>query len=63
MDDEKSEKEKGLNYTVQPFARQFFDTISSVQLLAANDSHVYFSAKYLCITDNVSAFYYAFSTP
>jgi hypothetical protein len=60
MDDEKSEKEKGLNYTVQPFARQFFDNISSVQLLAAKDSHVYFSLKHRCITDNISAFYYAF---
>jgi hypothetical protein len=39
----KSEKEARLNYTIQPFVRDFFDAISSVQLLAANDSHVFFS--------------------
>jgi hypothetical protein len=33
----KSRKEAWLNYTIQPFARQFFDAISSVQLLAAKD--------------------------
>jgi hypothetical protein len=31
----KSEKEKRLNYTIQPFARQFFGAILNVQLLAA----------------------------
>jgi hypothetical protein len=33
----KLEKETWLNYTLQPFARQYFDDISSVQLRAAND--------------------------
>jgi hypothetical protein len=26
-----------LKYTIQPFARQFFDAVSSVQLPASND--------------------------
>jgi hypothetical protein len=37
----KAEKETRLNYTIQPLARQFFEAISSVQLSAANDSHVF----------------------
>jgi hypothetical protein len=43
----KSEKEARLNYTNQPFARQLFVTILYVQLLAANDWHVFFSMKSL----------------
>jgi hypothetical protein len=35
----KAEKEARFNYTIQPFAREFFD----VQLLAAKDQHVFFS--------------------
>jgi len=37
----KSDKETWLNYTIQPYARQFSDDISLVQLLAANDKHVF----------------------
>jgi hypothetical protein len=33
----KSGKEARLNYTIQLFARQFFDVILNVQLLAAKD--------------------------
>jgi len=41
----KSQKETWLNRTIQPFARQFSDAISSMQLLAANDLHVFLSLK------------------
>jgi len=37
MADAKSEKETWLNYIIQPLARQFCGSISSVQLLAAED--------------------------
>jgi hypothetical protein len=40
----KPEKETWLNNANQPFTRHFFDAISSVQLLAAKDSH-FFSFK------------------
>jgi hypothetical protein len=40
-----SEKETLLNYTIQPFARHFFDAILNVQLLAAKDYHIFFSIK------------------
>ena len=38
----KPEKETWLNNAIQPFTRQFFDAISSVQLLAANDMHFFY---------------------
>jgi hypothetical protein len=38
---DKSEKEAMLSYIIQPFARHFVDGISSVQLLAANESHLF----------------------
>jgi hypothetical protein len=38
----KSEKRTLLNYIIQPFTRQFFDAIYPVQLLAANNGHVFF---------------------
>jgi len=41
----KSDKETWVNYTIQPFARQFFDVISFVQLLEAKDFHVFFFLK------------------
>jgi len=56
----KSEKEARLNYTVQPFAREYFDVMSSVQLFAANDSHVSFYIKPLRKSDKLSAIYYEF---
>ena len=37
-----SDKRTLLNYIFQPFTRKFFDAIYSVQLLAANDCHVFF---------------------
>jgi hypothetical protein len=37
MSGRKSDKESWMNYTIQPFARKFFDDISSLQLLAAKD--------------------------
>jgi len=42
-----SEKETWLNYTIHPFARENFDIISSVQLLAAKASHVFFCLNLL----------------
>ena len=45
MAEAKSEKESRLNYTIHPFVREFFDVMSSVQLFAANDSHVFFLYK------------------
>jgi len=41
--DSTSEKQCTLNYKIQPFSRQLYDPIYSVQLLAAKDSHVFFS--------------------
>jgi len=41
MAEANSEKETWLNYNIQPFARHFFGSISSVQLLAAKDRHVF----------------------
>jgi hypothetical protein len=41
----KSDKGTWLNYTTQPFARKFFDVISSVQLLEAKHFHVCFFLK------------------
>jgi hypothetical protein len=32
-----SQKEARLKYTIQPFSREFFDAISSMQLLVAKD--------------------------
>jgi hypothetical protein len=42
-----AKKVKGatLNYTMQPFAREFFDGTSAVQLHAANNYMVYFFPK------------------
>jgi hypothetical protein len=37
MTGRKSDKESWMNYPIQPFARKFFDVISSLQLLAAKD--------------------------
>jgi hypothetical protein len=45
MKDAKSEKDTWLNYSIQPFAGQFFGSISPVQLLAANDWHVFIFLK------------------
>jgi len=41
----KSDKETWLKYTFQPFARQFFDVISFVQLIEAKDFHAFFFLK------------------
>jgi hypothetical protein len=41
----KSEKGAGLNEKIQPFAREFFDAISLVKQLSANESHVFFHPK------------------
>ena len=60
MDGAKSEKESRLNYTIHPFARDFFDVKSSVQLFAANDSHVFFSIKSLRRSDKFSVICYVF---
>jgi hypothetical protein len=53
----KSEKEARLNYTIQPFAKLFFDAISSVQLLAESDSQLFFSLKPFCRSGNLSVVY------
>jgi len=45
MTGEKSEKEKRLNYKIQPFPRRFFNAISNVQLLVAKYGHASFSLK------------------
>jgi len=58
-----SEKQSRPKYKIQPFARWFFDGISSVQLLAAKDSNVFISPKHLRLSDILSAVYYAFDTP
>jgi hypothetical protein len=42
-----SEKVIWLNCIIQPFARQYFDATSSLQMLAANDSKVYFFVRHL----------------
>jgi len=59
----KSEKETRLNYNIQRLARYFFDAISFVQLIAANDLHVFFSLKHSRSSDNLFAVYYSFETP
>jgi len=43
----KSENERWLNYTIMKFFGEFFNAISSVQLLAANYTHVVFSLIHL----------------
>jgi hypothetical protein len=43
----KSEKLTWLNCTIHPFAKQFFDTISSLQLIADKEPNVFFSVKHL----------------
>jgi len=43
----KSEKETWLKCTIPPFAREFFNAISSLQLLAGNDSNFLSSIKLL----------------
>jgi len=35
-----------LNYTVLPLARQFFDTISSAQVVASKEWHFFFSQNF-----------------
>ena len=59
----KSEKETRLNYTIHPFAREFFDVMSSVQLFAAKDWHVSFSIKPSRRSDKFSAICYVFDPP
>jgi hypothetical protein len=59
----KSVKESRLNYTIQPFVREFLDVISFVQMLAENDLHVYLFLNHFCKSDNISAVYYAFDAP
>jgi len=39
----KSDKDAWPKYTIQPFARPFFDAISSVQLPVVKDTQVFFS--------------------
>ena len=41
----KSEKKTWLNCTIQPFAREFFDGISPLQMLASNDSKTFLFCK------------------
>jgi len=41
MAEGKSENETWLNYTIKPYAKHFFGTISSVQQLAKRDWHVF----------------------
>jgi hypothetical protein len=41
----KSEKITWLNCNIHPFARQFFDKILPLQLLAANDSNAFLFCK------------------
>jgi hypothetical protein len=43
----KSHKKTWLNFTMQPFARLYFDDISSMQLLPAKAPHVFFSPNLL----------------
>jgi hypothetical protein len=47
MPDAKSEKETWRKCTIHPFVREFIEAISSAQMLAANDWHVFFSKKRL----------------
>jgi len=47
MDAGTSEKEARLNYTIQPFAREFLEAILNVQLLAAKKLARIFSIKML----------------
>ena len=51
----KSEEKTWLNYTMQSCARQFFDAISSVQLLFCSNSHVFFCLKPCAGTQQRSA--------
>jgi hypothetical protein len=59
----KSKKVTWLNCTIHPYVRLFFDTISPLQMLAANDSNVFFAVKYLRRTDNLSLVFYEFDPP
>ena len=52
----KSNKETSLNYTIQPFSKQFSDDISSVQLLLAKDKHTFLSLKFYEILTNYLPF-------
>jgi len=61
--DSTSERQSRLNNVIQPFARYFFEAISSVQQLAVKDSNVILSPKLSCKHDNLSAVCYAFDPP
>jgi len=61
--DTTSEEQCILKNKIQPFARQFFEAISSVQLLAAKDSQALFPPKPLWMYDNLSAVDFAFDLP
>jgi hypothetical protein len=39
----KTEEKTWLNYRILPLARQFFDIISSAQLFASKEWHIFFS--------------------
>jgi hypothetical protein len=43
----KSEENTWLYYTIQPFDRQFFDAITSLQVVASSDWHVFFFLKHM----------------
>jgi hypothetical protein len=59
----KSKKVTWLICTIHPYVRLFFDAISTLQLLAANDSNVFSSVKYLRRPDDLSLAFYAFYPP
>jgi len=52
-----------LKYKIRPFTRQSVDAFRSVQLHAANDSHVLFSLKPTCRPDSLSAFCHGCDPP
>jgi len=58
----KSDKGRLLNYNIQPFTRQFFDAISSVQLLALKTG-LSFSLYNFYDDMHISAVYYVFNPP
>jgi hypothetical protein len=49
MADAKSEKDAWLNYTIQPFARLFFGSISSMQLLQPMLARLYLIKAFMNI--------------
>jgi hypothetical protein len=63
MATQNSDKEHGLNSTIQPFAREIIVAISSVEMCGTKVSRVFCCLKSLLCFYESSPVYYTFDTP